>query len=211
MNNDEALDWWKNTTNSYSYHLRGGLHAIHTTTGPATRIFPTSVLRPIAVLQVQPQLLTCADTPEAHYRAAMTAHSTTHYPHRGGKIWKPSAIIAVLATLITLGLALDPSVASGVLLAGTVAVVAFSVTITVASWDLRQARNDFYNMIAWATQHAGVEAAAAYAARPLDTHKTIFHQVLSGEPATPRGKQKAILNTISRVQDTTSVREGQRR
>lgn len=208
MNNDQTLNWWKNTTNFYSYHLRGGLHAIHATTGPTTRIFPTSVLRPVAVLQVQPQHLASADTPEAHYRAAMTAHSTTHHPHRGGKIWKPSAIIAVLATLITVGLALDPSVASGILVTGTVAVVAFAVAIPVASWDLRQARTDFYNMIAWATQHAGVEAAAAYAAKPLDTHKTIFHQVLSGEPATPRGKQKAILNTINQV-DTSSVREGQ--
>src|SRR5699024_10934091 len=117
-------------------------------------------------------------------------------------------VIAVLATLVTIGLALDSPVASEILVAGTVAIVALVVAIPVASWDLRQARTDFYNTIAWATQHAGVGAAAAYAANPLDTHKTIFHQVLSGEPATPRGKQKAILNTISQV-DTSSVKEGQ--
>lgn len=204
---DTKLNWWKTTFNTYASQLPNAPQVCLVQAGDSTKVRGGRALgKKEAVLEVsEKHLHAFTQTATGDYLAARAVADAVQPPVRGTAWWWILGIVALTlagAAAIRPGGLVHPDGTTLALLVG--ATVATVVAIIAVRATVHQRRNRFHATIQQATNLAGETAASTYASTAIDTHTTVLHSLLAGEPLTPRKRHSAFMATINRAQPVRS-------
>lgn len=207
MQNKERIQWWMKTYNDMAYGINNARSATAGNSHPAhtfleTKLTPT----PHTKINISNHHLRLAtDTYAAQFICAYAAHRAaweeTHGRDRSTRLWKATAVAALISAIVAITTAISGGAASTLIVATVLAIVLALATWPVARWNLASKRDAFYHCLSKAVESAGEDAAHEYIQLGAFEHRTIVHNLDDGLPLTP----KQVYRAIERAADKAKV------